>query len=160
MTRFRNRRWVWVVLTFLIISGSAFLLYKEILLIIFYYNSYESTRLLGPGEWPTTVDEAVAMLLDEMSEEDKEIVRSTPEEEIIVRFHHGLGTWIRNRFGLWRDNKALLQSCGKRNKFPNDPALVATRAVWESIAGPIAGENIHPDEASTVIIYAFWESLQ
>lgn len=160
MSRFRGRRLVWSALAILVVSGGTFLLTKEFLPKLFKNDLPEDAWMLDPGEWPTTVDEAVAMLLADISEEDKEFVRSTPEEEIIPRFHHGWGTAIRNEFGLWRGNKALLRSCCGENKYPTDPTTVAVRGVWEALQGPVGEENIHPDDASTVIIYAVWASLQ
>jgi len=58
---------------------------------------------------PRTVKEAVAQILDKMSEKDKEIVRATKEYELI-KFHFGWGTGIRNSFHLWGDNEALLKT--------------------------------------------------
>ena len=59
--------------------------------------------------WPKTVDDAVQILLVNLSEEDKETIQNTPPEKLAM-FHHGLGTYIRNQFGLWQGNKALVPS--------------------------------------------------
>ena len=60
---------------------------------------------------------------------------SSAEEELIARFNLGLGTYIRNAFGLWNyKNIDLLKAC--------------------------RSENIHPDEASKIILEALWERLQ
>jgi len=89
--------------------------------------------MLGPGEWPTTVDAVVTDLLNTLSAEDKEMVRKTAFDDLI-RFHHGWGTGIRNHYGLWRGNSALIaDACG----------------------GPC-----HPDDASMRIIEAVWKALQ
>ena len=88
---------------------------------------------LGPGEWPTTVQAAVAALLTVLPDSEKEIIRNTKESDLI-QFHHGWGTGIRNHYGLWRGNNALREdACGK---------------------------GCHPDDASMVIITAVWKSLQ
>jgi hypothetical protein len=83
------------------------------------------------ASWPSTLDQAVTRLIDEMDEADKKIIRETKEEELMT-FHHGWGTGIRNEFGLWRGNTNLLADC----------------------------HADHPDGASTVIIKAVWERLQ
>ena len=46
-------------------------------------------------------------------------------------FHMGMGTWIRNQFGLWHGNQKLFEACGG-----------------------------HPDSASMVIIDAAWRCLR
>ncbi|WP_440225001.1 DUF6794 domain-containing protein [Dokdonella sp. MW10] len=87
----------------------------------------------GPDTWPTTVEATVADLLSTLSAENKKKLRDTPKDDLI-RFHHGLGTGIRNHYGLWRGNRVLIASaCGK---------------------------PCHPDDASMVIIEALWSALQ
>ena len=63
--------------------------------------------------WPLTLDAAVERLLGVLSEADKELVGNTPEDKLI-RFHFGWGMGIRNEFGLWQGNDALIASCGLR----------------------------------------------
>ncbi len=60
--------------------------------------------------WPKTVEEAANQPISSMSEEDKETLRNTPREDLTL-FHHGSGTDIRNKFGLWANNRELLKSC-------------------------------------------------
>ncbi len=83
------------------------------------------------ASWPDTVEQAVLRLMEAMDDEDKQMVRDTKKEKLIL-FHHGLGTGIRNEFGLRRGNTNLLADCHARD----------------------------PDDASMVIIEAFWERLQ
>jgi hypothetical protein len=80
--------------------------------------------------WPATVDEAVTRLLAGLSADDKARVRATPAEDLIL-FHHGWGTGIRNAFGLWRGNRALLEACGGGH--PDDASMVIIRSVWERL---------------------------
>jgi hypothetical protein len=84
--------------------------------------------------WPETVDDAVGELLRLLGWNTNKLVRDTPEAHLTARFHHGLGTSIRNHFGLWEGNTSLLDSCGDI--------------------------KFHPDDASAVIIKAFWQRLQ
>ncbi|OLP20086.1 hypothetical protein BST81_02280 [Leptolyngbya sp. 'hensonii'] len=84
-----------------------------------------------PAEpWPQTLEEAVESIMAELSQEDKITVRNTPREDLI-RFHHGWGTGIRNSFGLWQGNQALLQACN--STFPDDASMVIIEAVWEQL---------------------------
>lgn len=75
--------------------------------------------MVRPKDWPKTVDEAVDQLISTMSEEDIETLRTTPEDDLIL-YHFSLGSYARNEFGLWDDNKELLQSCGSL-KYPDSP---------------------------------------
>ena len=85
-------------------------------------------------KWPSTLEEAVSTIVAELSGKDTETLCRTKKEDLIL-YHHGWGTGIRNSFGLWGGNKALLRSaCG--------------------------GELCHPDDASMIIIEGVWTRLQ
>ncbi|WP_456753598.1 DUF6794 domain-containing protein [Bradyrhizobium sp. USDA 4461] len=44
----------------------------------------------------------------------------------------GFGTWIRNRYGLWRGNdKLILSACGFRCH-PEDASMKIIEAVWQA----------------------------
>jgi len=77
-----------------------------------------------------TIDEAVQILFAESSEEELKLLTSTPEEDLIL-YHHSYGNYIRNSFGLWSGNTALLIS--------------------------VCGEQCHPDDASMKIIETLWQ---
>jgi hypothetical protein len=85
-----------------------------------------------PEELPSTIEKAVKYLLDRMPEADKETLKNTAEDDLI-RFHFGLGMYIRNQLGLWGTNKKLL----------------------DSFSGVY-----HPDDLSMEIIEAIWKELQ
>jgi hypothetical protein len=87
--------------------------------------------------WPVTCQEAIDRLVRELDERSKARVRNTREKDLIL-FHHGWGTGIRNKYGMWRGNTALVDSC------------IARRA----------GAERHPDEASMIIIEEVWKALQ
>ena len=78
----------------------------------------------------TTVEEVVVDIIDNMSEADKTEVLHTAEKELIW-FHHGWGRQIRNQYNLWQ-NTELVKATG----------------------------TVHPDDASGVIIKAFWKALR
>ncbi len=91
------------------------------------------------NQFPKTVEEAVDMLMDSMTHKDLESVRETSEDDLIM-LHMGLGTYIRNNFGLWGGNRELLESCASVET--NHPS------------------TIDPDDASMVVIRSLWEKLQ
>ncbi len=82
---------------------------------------------------PNTVQEAVDYMIAVLGRDEKELIR-TADEADLGQFHFGLGTGIREVFHLWHGNEVLLKSCGSA--------------------------EMHPDEASTVIIEALWRRLQ
>jgi hypothetical protein len=89
------------------------------------------------NDWPRTVDEAVDRLISVLSDENKQVIRDNTEGNLID-YHFGLGMYIRNQFGLWAGNKALLESCVAQRGH----ALVS-----------------HPDYASAIIIEALRRRL-
>jgi hypothetical protein len=93
----------------------------------------KESDVLGPNEWPETIEAATQKIISLLSEKDRLLVKE-PKKENLILYHHGWGRGIRNSLGLWRGNqKLLLSACGK----PCDP-----------------------DEASMKIIEAVWVNLQ
>lgn len=88
---------------------------------------------------PRTVDEAVGQLMAMMPPDDLAQIRQMSEYDLI-ELHFSLGTTIRNQFGLWGDNGALLESCASAMSVPSD--------------------FFHPDSASGVIIEALRRRLR
>jgi hypothetical protein len=80
---------------------------------------------------PTTIAAAVQRLQEIVSKKDQATIAAMSEEDLFA-LHFGLGLFIRNSFGLHGRNSELLEATG----------------AWE------------PDEASGVIIRAFWQSLR
>lgn len=80
--------------------------------------------------FPGTLSETVAILAAELSEQDRALMAGTLEGDL-VRFHHGLGTYIRNRFGLWGANPALLAAC--KVSHPDDASAVVLRALRDHL---------------------------
>lgn len=79
---------------------------------------------------PRTVEEAVALIIKDMSEKDKQTLRSKKKDELIM-YHLGWGTGIRNSFGLWGGNRALMKDTGADH--PDDASMVIIEAVWEKL---------------------------
>jgi len=82
----------------------------------------------APGDWPSTVDEAAAELVAGLDAESMATLLAT-ERADLIQFHHGWGTGIRNEFGLWGGNDALMKSCGKPH--PDDCSMVIIEATWD-----------------------------
>ena len=87
--------------------------------------------------WPVTCDEAAARAIEKMGPAGEQRLRSLAKDELIV-LNDSFGLNIRNGFGLWGGNDALLASC----------------------AAESAGATPDPDSVSMVIITRAWEILR
>lgn len=86
---------------------------------------------------PRNVKEAVERLTMRMPLKDRITIANMTEDELYT-LNFTIGSYIRNRFGIWTGNEALLQSC---------------RA--------ISGDgSLHPKDASSVIIRSLWKELR
>jgi hypothetical protein len=95
-------------------------------------DSYKATPFL-----PRTVDQAVDILIKEMTLFDKTSI-ARMEEHDLVDIHLSLGSYIRTTFGLWSGNEALLQDCRSKSD----------------------KEDMQENEASSVIIQELWKQLR
>lgn len=97
-------------------------------------GAQSSQGLEATKDWPATCDDAVARLSDDLPQSEKVNLAAMSKDDLIL-LHHGFGTGIRNEFGLWGGNFALIESC-------------------------TGSPSAHPDDVSVIIIERFWESLQ
>ena len=86
---------------------------------------------------PLTVEEAVDRLHANISLNDEIRLAATLAEEDLTDFHFSLGHHIRNEFGLWSGNDALLESCriisGDKNLHVDDASMLIVKALWEKV---------------------------
>ena len=97
----------------------------------------ELDKIKQSAPLPKTVDEAVKSLISEMALKDKTIIANMAETELSL-LHTNIGEYIRNEFGLWSGNKALMTSC----------CFFAKK------------EKVQEDEASSIIIRELWKRLR
>ena len=90
---------------------------------------------------PGTYEDAVEVLLSELSDKDRAVLRGMSRTELVGP-HFGLGLSVRNRW-LWNSDGELLRSCAERGG-----GVGVERAM------------MHPDTASALIVEAVWERLQ
>lgn len=82
------------------------------------------------GHLPQTIEQAVVVLLEQLPADKKYQIAAMSRNDLI-NLHFGLGTSIRNDFGLWGGNAALLESCG--NIHPDDAAMAIIEALWRRL---------------------------
>ena len=81
----------------------------------------------GNGHWPRSIKEAVSLLLKGLSQHAKLGLKQATGEDLAV-LHATLSTTIRNDFGLWSGNTALLKACGSEAIHPDDASMVIIKA--------------------------------
>ncbi len=70
----------------------------------------EFSDLFAPLDVPTNLDEAIEALGKLLpAGANKRILKGRTEENFITTYHHGLGRWIRNNWGLWDETSQLHQ---------------------------------------------------
>jgi len=89
-----------------------------------------------PG-MPLSVDEAITRLKKTLPLKDRAMIANMQPEEL-DHLRSGLGDYIKQNFGIYTGNMALLQSC----------------ADWAGLVQPL------PEEACAVILRALWKDLQ
>jgi len=91
---------------------------------------------VSPPLIPATVEEAIEDLISKMPLKDKISLAKLDEEELSL-LHPTLGRYIREKYGLWAVNKALIQSCSsfsdKESISPDDASAVIIRELWKAL---------------------------
>ncbi len=82
---------------------------------------------------PKDLNEAHATLKRLLSEENLKTINEVPDADGMIRFHHSLGMWIRNSWGLWSGSELY---------------------TWFNNRG-----YTEPDEISGLILQTFWLKL-
>lgn len=90
---------------------------------------------MNQKQWPATMEEAVGVLIAILPETETAKMAAMPESDLI-HLHLGLGMWIRNNLGLWQGNDSLMQALRE------------------------CQPDIHPDDASMLIIEHLWRRLR
>ncbi len=82
--------------------------------------------------WPTTIEDAVYVLDLLLDDEDKEILKKRSEHDM-KKSSFGIALYIKNYFGLWGENKELLRSCGSEEMHPDDASMIIIKALCQRL---------------------------
>lgn len=74
-----------------------------------------------------TFDEIVEDVLKGLDKGSKSVLKVVPKEGLI-RFHHGAGTTIRNKYSLWNPRNPLTQA-----REPDSVSMEIIEAVWQKL---------------------------
>jgi len=88
------------------------------------YNAYicYDIKIMNEKTQPTKLSECFEQLNNILSEApDGDWFKDAEEDDAIAQSHHGLGTWIRNNWGLWEKDGQLHEYFTKLGlKHPDD----------------------------------------
>jgi hypothetical protein len=88
------------------------------------------------NQYPKTVAEAVEILHANMSL-NVEFTLAAMDEVDLTDLHLSLGHDIRDEFGLWTGNEALMKSCRSESGNPDlhidDASMVILRELWKKV---------------------------
>ena len=86
----------------------------------------------GPDVAPSTVAEAVRVLKESvLTPQERDSIVRMPARLAEAQLHMGLGMAIRDQMGLWRGNRALLDSCGVEH--PDDCSAIIIRELVKAL---------------------------
>lgn len=83
---------------------------------------------------PQSVEEAVEILMEEVDNRNKLAIKQMDKDNL-VDLHFGLGLYIRNNFIHGKNNEELLESCGSADMQRDDASMVIMEAFWERLQG-------------------------
>jgi hypothetical protein len=86
----------------------------------------------APDALPTTIEGVVRDIISRLTAEERARIKTTSKQDLIL-FHHGWGTNIRNRYGLWQSNSKLVHAACGKPCHPDDASMIIIEAVWQAL---------------------------
>lgn len=107
-------------------------------------------KLYIPANLEDCFKELKKMLSPELIEEMK-----NGKEEDMAQYHHGLGTWIRNNWGLWGNSRLKKYFNGLGVHHPDDMSGIILTSFWRDL-------NKKPTQLKEQIKYyrQYWEKVK
>jgi len=81
---------------------------------------------------PKDLDDCFAQLKKILSKDLIEKMKTGPEEDMID-YHHGLGTWLRNNWGLWKGSRLSKWFNARGIKHPDDMSGIILDSFWRHL---------------------------
>lgn len=101
---------------------------------VFLKNEEWNDRFEKAPSPPRNRKEALAVLNQILSQEDKDHLKGMKKEDLI-KLHHGWGTGLRNGFDLWQDNSQIVKDYGGGH--PDGVSMKLIEEYWATLqAGP------------------------
>ena len=84
---------------------------------------------------PKDLTDAFQQLDKELPEISRKEMIALPKRRDMIQYHHGLGTWIRNNWGLWSGSRLKKYFQDRRIFHPDDMSGVVLDLYWEWLHG-------------------------
>jgi len=84
------------------------------------------------GYIPKDIDECFKQLDSELPAKSIQEIKDSPEDKLIL-FHHGLGMWMRNSWGLWSGSGLAKYFWKLGVKHPDDISMLIIRCYWRHL---------------------------
>jgi hypothetical protein len=81
---------------------------------------------------PKDLDDCFAQLKKMLSKEEVEKMKNGREDDMIL-YHHGLGMWLRNNWGLWKGSRLSKWFNGKGIQHPDDMSGIIFDSFWRHL---------------------------
>ena len=83
---------------------------------------------------PSTLNECIKALESLLSSEDQlKFIKSSKDD--LIKYHHGLGQWIRNNWGLWKGGPLLEHMKELGFTHPDDMSQAIIVEYWNRLNG-------------------------
>lgn len=82
--------------------------------------------------FPVTISETVAYLLNTISDEDRLALKNMQRKDLIG-LHFGFGMGIRNSFGLWSPASPIMRDPQATSGHPDDVSMQIIELMWERL---------------------------
>lgn len=90
------------------------------------------------AQWPVTCDDAATRALSKLGPALEQRLRALKKDQLIL-LHDSFGLSIRNQFGLWSGNEALVASCAPQGdaatRAPDSVSMIIITRAWEMLHG-------------------------
>lgn len=101
---------------------------------------------------PDTLDEALTMLEQKLDAASLAEIRSSKDEQSMIRLHHGLGRGLRNEWGLWSGSPLAKFFEARGVLHPDDMSGIVLTSLWRKVHGAPIGL-----EEQTGAARRYWE---
>lgn len=123
--------------------------------ILKFFRSFLRKNKMSNINWkPITLDECMDALSQVLSKEDNADLIASSENDLI-RYHFGLGTWIRNNWNLWAGGPLLEHMKSLGFMHPDDMSQTIIEEYW-------ARKNNKPSKIQEKVkkYGQYWEEMQ
>jgi hypothetical protein len=87
---------------------------------------------------PKDLEDCMAELKKILPPEEIQKMREGAEEDMFL-YHHGLGTWLRNNWGLWRGSRLSAWFNERGIQHPDDMSGIILTSFWRHLNGKPLG---------------------